>query len=60
MINKYCCLLMLLLGASGHPSFAQSELQADSVFIKKLFDESLSNAKAYEWLRVLLPRLGAV
>ncbi len=42
----------------AHPSLAQSEFAADSVFIKKIFDKSLSEGKAYEWLRVLTTEIG--
>lgn len=39
-------------------SHAQSDFKADSVFIKKLFDESLAQGKAYGWLRVLTTEIG--
>ena len=49
-------LVVWVLGTSLRASAQPT--QTDSVFIKKLFDEALSNGKAYKWLRELCYDVG--
>ncbi len=58
MKNIFSLLLFFLLGYLPTLSFAQTDFTADSLFIKKIFDESLAKGKAYEWLRVLTTEIG--
>ncbi|MPR32814.1 M28 family peptidase [Salmonirosea aquatica] len=58
MKNIFSLLLFFTLGHLPTHSFAQTEFAADSIFIKKIFDESLARGKAYEWLRVLTTEIG--
>lgn len=58
MLRKTYLPLILFFCFPALSSFAQSDFKADSVFIKKLFDESLSNGKAYDWLRILTTQIG--
>ncbi len=58
MKNIFSLFLFLTLLNLPSLSFAQTGFAADSLFIKKIFDESLANGKAYEWLRVLTTEIG--
>jgi carboxypeptidase Q len=58
MKKIFSFLLFLSIGYLPTRSFAQTEFDADSIFIKKIFDESLAKGKAYEWLRVLTTEIG--
>jgi carboxypeptidase Q len=55
---KYFLPFVLAFGVLANPSSAQNDVTADSVFIKKLFDKSLAEGKAYDWLRVLTTEIG--
>ncbi|MCE6987863.1 M28 family peptidase [Dyadobacter sp. CY323] len=52
---------LLSLGFLGFaaPVFAQNDYQADSIFIRKIFNTSLSEGKSYEWLRHLTQNVGS-
>lgn len=39
-------------------SYAQSDYQADSIFIRKIFNTALTDGKSYEWLRDLTQKVG--
>ncbi|TDB65247.1 M28 family peptidase [Arundinibacter roseus] len=49
---------LLVTAVFAQPSFVQSSFQKDSTFIKKIFDEALTNGKPYEWLRILSTDIG--
>ncbi|WP_083422032.1 M28 family peptidase [Arsenicibacter rosenii] len=49
--------LSLLLGLTAGLAQAQPQ-QADSVFIRKIYDETLARGKSYEWLRELTKQVG--
>ena len=59
MKKLFFCFLFLALGCFSTRSFAQADFKADSLFIKKVFEESLARGKAYEWLRVLTTEIGS-
>jgi carboxypeptidase Q len=50
--------LSLLLTLAGQLVQAQGTSAADSLFIRKIFDEALSRGKSYEWLRHLTTQIG--
>jgi hypothetical protein len=47
----------LMVGLCQH-AFAQTDYQADSIFIRKIFNTALSEGKSYEWLRKLTQEVG--
>ena len=48
----------LLLSAVLLTSTVSGQTTTDSVMIKKIFDESLTTSKAYDWLRFLSLQIG--
>ncbi len=57
MMKPHLLILLALIGILPATQ-AQTSFQADSIFIKKIFDEALANGKSYEWLRVLTTQIG--
>ncbi|WAC13879.1 M28 family peptidase [Dyadobacter pollutisoli] len=57
-MKKLLTLLFLSVPALTGTAFAQSDYQADSVFIRKIFSNALSEGKSYEWLRYLTQQIG--
>ncbi|MEO6685830.1 MAG: peptidase M28 family protein, partial [Dyadobacter sp.] len=49
----------LLALCSTTATFAQSDYQADSIFIRKIFNTALSEGHSYEYLRDLTHKVGA-
>lgn len=49
--------LLALCATTG--TFAQSDYQADSIFIRKIFNTALSEGHSYEYLRDLTQKVGA-
>lgn len=58
-MKKFFTALSLSLAGIVVPGQAQTGYQADSIFIRKIFDTSLSEGKSYEWLRHLTQQVGA-
>jgi hypothetical protein len=58
-MKKLLTLLFLSLPALTAAAMAQTDYQADSIFIRKIFDNALSEGKSYEWLRHLTQQIGA-
>lgn len=58
MKSRHYCLLILAMMSTYSSVLAQTDYQADSIFIKKIFNEALANGKSYEWLRVLTTQIG--
>lgn len=50
-------LALLALGSTGM-TYAQTDYQADSVFIRQIFNSALSDGRSYEWLRDLTQKVG--
>jgi carboxypeptidase Q len=55
-MKKLLTLLLLLSAFAPTQSYAQTN--ADSLIIRKLFEESLEKGKSYEWLRELTTKIG--
>ncbi len=55
-MKKLITLLLLLSVFVPTQTYAQAN--ADSLIIRKLFEESLGNGKSYEWLRELTTKIG--
>jgi carboxypeptidase Q len=55
-MKKLLTLLLLLCAFAPTQSYAQAN--ADSLIIRKLFEESLEKGKSYEWLRELTTKIG--
>lgn len=58
-MKKFFTALSLSLAGIVVSARAQTDYQADSLFIRKIFDTSLSEGKSYEWLRHLTQQVGA-
>lgn len=50
---------LLLFCISFHLSFAQEATPTDAQFIRKIYDEALTNSNSYEWLEYLSLEIGA-
>jgi len=57
MKKTFLSLALLALGSTGM-TYAQSDYQADSVFIRQIFNSALSDGRSYEWLRDLTQKVG--
>jgi carboxypeptidase Q len=57
-MKKLLSIAALLTIGGTNATFAQTDHQADSIFIRKIFNTTLSEGKAYEWLRHLTQQVG--
>jgi len=57
MKKTFLSLAFMAWGSMG-ATYAQSDYQADSVFIRQIFNAALSNGHSYEWLRGLTQKVG--
>ena len=57
MIKPYFLILLAMIGILPATQ-AQTPFKTDSIFIKKIFNEALTNGISYEWLRVLTTQIG--
>ncbi|MDQ6481498.1 M28 family peptidase [Dyadobacter sp. LHD-138] len=57
-MKKTLLSIALLTFGTTAVTYAQSDYQADSIFIRKIFDTALSDGKSYEWLRDLTQKVG--
>jgi len=55
---KRAALIMLILSVIGIKTFAQSDFKSDSLQIRRLYNEALTNGKSYEDLRYLTGNIG--
>jgi carboxypeptidase Q len=57
-MKKTLLSIALLTFGSTVATHAQSDYQADSIFIRKIFNAALTDGKSYEWLRDLTQKVG--
>ncbi|PSL30448.1 M20/M25/M40 family metallo-hydrolase [Dyadobacter jiangsuensis] len=57
-MKKFFTALSLSITGIALPVSAQTDFQADSIFIRKIYNAALGEGKSYEWLRHLTQQVG--
>ena len=58
-ITSFCCLTLIVASTLINVATAQNaEREADATFIRKIYDQSLTDGRCYPWLEHLSLRIG--